>query len=483
MQREIRRAFKRSIERQNRTLIETAKQGGNKGFWKAIKTITSDKQQSSGSHSQITFKNKIAVTDLEKCELFKSLLSETRIEHQYENEDLQKYFLETEQSIKHLSETDPKEITADIFLKVEDFNEILKNTSKSCPGSDKISYQLLKALPKSIKAFMCIIISSSINNSYVPCPWKDSQVTMIPKPQKDKTKAENYRPISITNCIAKVCETVVKNLIVDHCEANKVFGPHQSAYRANRCTTDNLLVLTQHVSEAYQWSEMVGLVCLDVEKAFDAVWRLGLIDKLTKIGIQTKIIKWVNSFLSQRNVYVKIKNMRSEKFSPTAGVPQGSVVAPILFLIYVSNTPETPAEISQFADDFAMFYRSKSSQLIQSKLQASLNTLIKWCDKLKIKINPAKTKYMLFKNPSKRQTNLSLNINGKQIEEAKTIKFLGITMTPHLNWNEHCKDIISRANKRIFQLQRLSNLNVEQESLLLLYKSWIRPLFLFANAC
>ena len=303
------------------------------------------------------------------------------------------------------------------------------------------------------------------------------------KTSKRQKKAENNRPISLTNCIGKVCETVVKNLIVDHSEANKVFGPHQSAYRANRCTTDNLLVLTRHISEAYQWSEMVGLVCLDVEKAFDAVWRLGLNDKLFKIRIQTKIIKWVNSFLSQRNVYVKIKNTRSEKFSPTAGVPQGSVVAPILFLIYVSNTPETPAEISQFADDFALFYRSKSSQLIQSKLQASLNTLIKWCDKLEIKINPAKTKYMLFKNPSKRQTNLSLNINGKQIEEAKTIKFLGITMTPHLNWNEHCQDITSSANKRIFQLQRLSNLNVEQESLLLLYKSWIRPLFLYANAC
>ena len=219
-------------------------------------------------HIYITLKDKIAITDHEKCEMFKSLLSETMIEHQYENEDLQKHFLETEQNTKCLIETEPKELTAEkIFLKVEEFNEILKNTSKSCPGPDKISYQLLKALPKSIKALICIIISSSINNSYVPCLWKDSQVTMLPKPKKTK-KAENYRPISLTNCIAKVCETVFKNLILDHCEANKVFGPQQSAYRANGCTTDNLLVLTQHISEAYQWSEMVGIVCLDVEKSF-----------------------------------------------------------------------------------------------------------------------------------------------------------------------------------------------------------------------
>ena len=113
MQREIRRAFKRSIERKNRKLIETAKKAGNKGFWEAIKTITSDKQQSSGSHLQKTFKDKIAITDHEKCEKFKSLLTETMIEHQYENKDLQKHFLETEQNTKHLSETDPKKITAE----------------------------------------------------------------------------------------------------------------------------------------------------------------------------------------------------------------------------------------------------------------------------------------------------------------------------------------------------------------------------------
>ena len=158
-------------------------------------------------------------------------------------------------------------------------------------------------------------------------------------------------------------------------------------------------------------------------------------------------------------------------------------MAPVLLLIFVSDIPETPAETFQFADDFALFYRSKSSQLIQSKLQGSLNILIKWFDRLKIKLNPAKTKYMLFRNPSKRQTSLSLNINGNQFEEAKTIKFLGITMTPYLNSNEHCKHITTRANRRIFQLWRLSNLNVEQESLLLLYKSWIRALFLYANAC
>ena len=172
LQREIRRAFKLSNERQSRVLIETAKKAGNKGFWKGIKTITSDKQKPSGSHLQIAFKDKIAVTNHEKCEMFKILLSETMKEHQDQNEDLERHFLKTEQKTKFLLKTDRNETTEDIFLSVEEFNNILKHTSKSSPGPDKISYRLLKALPKNIKAFICIIISCSIKNSYVPCLGK-----------------------------------------------------------------------------------------------------------------------------------------------------------------------------------------------------------------------------------------------------------------------------------------------------------------------
>ena len=137
LQIEIRRAFKRSIERRNRNLIETAKQAGKKGFWKAIKIITSDKQHSSGSHLQITLKDKIAVADHEKCEMFKSLLSESMKEHQYKNEDIQRHFLETEQTTKPLLETNPEEIIEYIFLNVEEFNEILKLQGNCVPGQTK----------------------------------------------------------------------------------------------------------------------------------------------------------------------------------------------------------------------------------------------------------------------------------------------------------------------------------------------------------
>ena len=217
------------------------------------------------------------------------------------------------------------------------------------------------------------------------------------------------------------------------------------------------------MSEAFQWSEMVGFVCLDVEKAFDAVWRLGLVHKLNSIGLNNSVIRWINSFLSQRNVFVKkINSSVTDSFRLTAGIPQGSVIAPILFLIYVSHLPQLKAQISQFADDFALYYRLRSPKLIQKYLQSSLNSLINGCDSMKIKINPNKTHYLIFKNPSKKKPSIELNIKRISIQKTQSIKFLGITFTPHLKWNEHCKDLVQRANSRLFQLWKLSNLNFNE---------------------
>ena len=180
--------------------------------------------------------------------------------------------------------------------------------------------------------------------------------------------------------------------------------------------------------------------------------------------------------------------IRKDKFHRKFQLLPDSQSAPrqrkgILFLIYVSRLPELKAQISQFADNSALYYRSRSTQLIQNNLQSSLNILTHWCDFLKIKINPNKTQYKMFKNPSKKESELNLKIKGVPIGKTDSLKFLGITLTPHLRWNDHCNSLVMKANSRLFQLWRLSNLNINEESLLFVYKTWIRPLFLYSNAC
>ena len=485
LQKEIKRSMMRSEDRKRAKVLESACDKGSKGFWKAIKELTNknEPKQKTAEYPKLFYKDCVAVTDKDKSEMFKQLLKDTMKNYETDSSIISELCDNIENETEAIINTNEHTEQLGIVVTTKEFDEILKETRKACPGPDKICYKILEELPKNVKALACLLISSSINNSFVPFNWKKSQIKMIPKQDKDRSKAENYRPISLTNCIAKICETVVKNIVMEYCESQNIFGETQSAYRKHRCTTDNLIKLTQHVSEAFQLSEMVGFVCLDVEKAFDAVWRLGHVHKLNSIGLKNSVIRWINSFLSQRNVFVKINSTVSDSFSPTAGVPQGSVIAPILFLIYVSGLPQIKAQISLFADDFALYYRSRSPKLIEKHLQSSLNSLINWCDSMKIKINPNKTHYLIFKNPSKKESSLELNIKGITIQKTQSIKFLGIIPTPNLKWNEHCKDLIRRANSRLFQLWKLSNLNGNEESLILVYKSWIRPLFLYSNAC
>ena len=349
----------------------------------------------------------MAVTDKEKNEMFKQLLKTQIKINETESSIISEFCDNVENETKAMIKTNVDFEQLAVVVTTKEFDEILKDSRKTCPWPDKICYKLLKELPKNVKALACILISSSAINSYVPVKWKESQSKMIPNQDEDRSKAENYRPFSVTNCIAKIYETVVKNIVMEHCESHKTFGETQSAYRKHRCTTVNLIKLTQHVSEAFQWSEMVGFVCLDVEKAFDAVWRLGHVHKLNSIGLNNSVIRWIIPFLSQRNVFVKINSTVNDSFSPTAGVPQGHVIDTILFLIYFSRLPQIKADISQFADHFELYYRSQSPKLIQKHLQSSLNSLINWCDSLRIKINPKKTHCLIFKIPQRKNPHLT----------------------------------------------------------------------------
>ena len=254
-------------------MIASAQNKGSKNFLRAVKALFCDLKKPNEFEQivEVLYKQLRAKTDIENCEIFKTLLQDTMKDHIYENLELNEHFEKVKNETKMFLQYKNTEPNNYCIKKKDDYEEILNKTRRSSPGPDKISHNILKRLPKCLKAYICLLITSSINNSFVPTTWKESQVKMLPKPNKNKKDAENYRPISLTNCFAKICETAVKNFFLAHCGENVVFGEMKSAYRRNRCTTDILLKFTQHVTEAFQWSEMVGFVCLHIEKACDAV--------------------------------------------------------------------------------------------------------------------------------------------------------------------------------------------------------------------
>ena len=171
---------------------------------------------------------------------------------------------------------------------------------------------------------------------------------MLPKPGKNHTNIKNYRPLSLTSCIGKLGEIILTEHLIKHCQ--DIFR-NTRAYRTRRSTVENLLCLTQNAFSEALWKQPTAAVFLDVQQAFDALWHKGL---LQENNVPMWIIKWTKDYLKNRELKVVYQQAVAESFVPSAGVPQGGVISPVLFNIYVSKPAVATANVSQYADDIAL---------------------------------------------------------------------------------------------------------------------------------
>ena len=187
-------------------MIASAQNKESKSFWRAVKALcgNSKKPNETEQSVEVSYKEHRAKSDIDKCKIYKSLLQDTMKDHTYENLELNEHFEKVENETKMFLQYKNTEPNNYCIIKVDDYEEMFNKTKRSSPGPDKISYNILKRLPKSLKAYIYVLITSSINNSYVPATWKESQVKMLPKPNKNKKDAENYRPISLTKRVARI---------------------------------------------------------------------------------------------------------------------------------------------------------------------------------------------------------------------------------------------------------------------------------------
>ena len=247
---------------------------------------------------------------------------------------------------------------------------------------------------------------------------------MLPKPGKDHTDIKNYRPLSLTSCIGKLGEIMVKEHLIKQCEDIDLFRNTQGAYRTGRSTVDNLLCLTQYAFSEALWKQPTAAGFLDVQQAFDAVWQKGLLYRLQENKVPMWIIKWTKEYLKNRELKVVYQQAVAESFVPSAGVPQGGIISPVLFNIYVSKPEVATANVSQYADDIALYTTKATCKAATLRLQRALDTLDHWCNLWKIKINPDKTHFMLITRLKDKQRPLTLK--GTQLETTKKTTFLGV---------------------------------------------------------
>ena len=331
------------------------------------------------------------------------------------------------------------------------------------------------------------LFTSSIQLGYIPTAWKLATLRMLLKPDKLPSLTSSYRPISLISSIMKLFERVIEQRLRSHLEHIGFINKHQSGFRKAKSTDDHLFRLSQSIMESFGGGEHVVAAFLDVEKAFDNVWHNGLRFKIFQLDLPTKMTRWLSDFLVGRLIRVSVNSFFSSQISPRAGVPQGSVLSPLLFLIYVNDLP-TPHHkqnsLSQFADDTAQWAFSRSVRIAARLLRRGLLTLAVWCAKWGVRLDPVRAGVVVFSGSALAGgAELNLGLCGGILKVYPQVKFLGITFDSQLNFKKHFEDILDRCSARYHRLRLLVNKKwgPSPATLIRVCRQCVRPVFEYGS--
>ena len=277
--------------------------------------------------------------------------------------------------------------------------QLTKTKEKKAPGPDKIWNSMIKQLPEAFLKQLLRLFNLSWQRSAVPRCWKSGMVIPILKPDKDKKQVLSYRPITLTSSIAKLFERMIVERM--HHLLNKTMNPRQAAYKRGRDATENLCIVTDRLLSARDRGKEAILITFDLQKAFDAVQPKTLMDKMMTAGLPTRYLRWVQNYLTGRKITTRVNGTKGNFQNIQVGVPQGSVLGPQLFSIFINDLIEKMEkfEPTVFADDVGIVIASDTINRLEDRVNEAVRIFEEWAldSQIKINKNPGKTEYIHVK--------------------------------------------------------------------------------------
>ena len=312
-----------------------------------------------------------------------------------------------------------------------------------------------------------------------PASWNEAIIIPIPKPGRDATDPNNYRPIALTSCICKTMERMINQRFVWFLERASLLTAAQSGFRTKRSTVDHLVRLETYIREGFLKGEHVVSIFFDLEKAYDTTWKYGILNDLHEIGLRGRLPLFIKRFLNNRQFSVRVGTSISDTYNQEMGVPQGSILSVTLFIIKINsivNCMGPGADCSLFVDDFCISYRSKSMHTVERQLQHHLNRLQNWAVENGFKFSTAKTVCMHFCQQRRIHPDPELYLGQSQIPVLAETKFLGLIFDKKLTFIPHINNLKKRCTTALNLIRVVAHTDWggERKVLLQLYHALVR---------
>ena len=358
-------------------------------------------------------------------------------------------------------------------------SDIIKSLKCTKQDVDHIKIGIFKEFHNYYTSLICDIINNSISSGIFPDCMKIAKIIPIYK-KGSKHDLGNYRPISILPFFSKILEKCIHNRLYNFFMSNNLFSPRQFGFLKGRSTEQAVVTLLEFFYSVLNDKEYSINIFVDLSKAFDTVKHGVLVNKLQLYGIRGVQLNLISSYLKNRFQYVTLNAQSSNRRNISSGVPQGSILGPILFLIYINDLPNISNDFSTvlYADDTTISVRGSNFTDLVSSCNAKLDRFNNWCAANRLSINSSKTSYMVVSNRT--YSDISLSLNGSNLQLVDNCKFLGVIVDNRLKFDMHINKVCEKISKSLGVMYKLKNI-VPSSTLISLYYALIYPHLNYCN--